>query len=84
MNENGRGFTPADVTVISIGKRGRHWHVTIEQGNGDVIKTLDLTEVERIQLAMMLGDHPGAVTVESCSFLDTSRRGDRQLADEDA
>jgi hypothetical protein len=55
MNEDEHGITPANVTSMTMEIRGRGWFVTIEQGNGDVIKTIELTAMERMQLAMMLG-----------------------------
>ena len=73
MNEDEHGITPADVTAISLDRNGDLWRVVIEQGNGDVVKTLELTEMERIQLALMLGYEPGAVAFEHCSFLDPFR-----------
>lgn len=67
MNEDERGITPANVTAITIERRvmpefgdlgelsgNSDWLVTIEQGNGDVIKTIQLTEMERMQLAALL------------------------------
>ena len=76
MNEDERGITPADVTAITVAPWGAgHWLVTIEQGNGDVIKTVELTEMERIQLGLMLGEKMGEVAVEHCSFLDPIRAG---------
>ena len=74
MNEDDRGITPPGVTAITVESRSPGWLVTIEQGNGDVIKTLDLTELERLQLAAMLGFEPGTVRIGSLEFVDVSRR----------
>ena len=73
MNEGERGITPAGETSITIDRPGRDWRVIIEQGNGDVIKMFDLTEMERMQLAAMLGYEPGKVSFDSCSFMDFTR-----------
>jgi hypothetical protein len=76
VNEDERGITPADVTAITLEPLdgGKNWRVTIEQGNGDVIKTFDLTEMERIQLGLMLDSDPGKPPfVGHVSFLDFSR-----------
>ena len=54
MNEDEHGITPPDVTAMTLEVDGPGWLVTIEQGNGDVIKTLHLTPLERAQLGMML------------------------------
>ena len=71
MNEDERGITPADSTSISIQRKGSGWWVIIEQGNGDVIKDIELTEMERVQLAMMLCTEPGdPITLYDVSFLD--------------
>jgi hypothetical protein len=75
MNEDEHGITPFDVTAITVEPHsaGGH-HVTIEQGNGDVIKTIILTEMERVQLAMMLCSEPGqGVRITSCEFVDFER-----------
>ena len=58
MNEDERGITPANVTAMTLEPHDGGWLVTIEQGNGAVIKTLELTDWERAQLACML-DTPG-------------------------
>lgn len=74
MNEDERGITPADSTSISIQPKGRNWRIIIEQGNGDVIKDIELTEMERIQLATILCTDPGSpVTLFDVSFLDFDR-----------
>jgi hypothetical protein len=54
MNEDERGTTPPDVTAMTLEPRDLHWLVIIEQGNGDVIKTIELTDMERVQLRRLL------------------------------
>lgn len=67
MNEDERGITPADVTAITLEKLdGGDWRVVIEQGNGVVVKMFELTDMERIQLAMMLEN----VSLAHVSFVD--------------
>lgn len=74
MNEDERGITPADVTAMTVEPQGKDWLVTIEQGNGDVIKTIELTEMERVQLGLMLDSDPGKPPlIDSISFLDPFR-----------
>ena len=74
MNEDERGITPADVTAISVEPKDGGWLVIIEQGNGDAVKTLELTEMERVQLALMLCTEPGTpVAITEVSFLDFAR-----------
>jgi hypothetical protein len=73
VNEDEHGITPADVTAISLDRNGDLWRVVIEQGNGDVVKTLELTETERLWLALMLGNQQGTVAVDHCSFVDPFR-----------
>lgn len=74
VNEDEHGITPPNETSMTVEPAGDgNWRVTIEQGNGDVIKTLDLTEMERLQLAFMLGDKMGAVAYPHCSFTDVFR-----------
>lgn len=80
MNEDERGITPADVTAITVeplgepGIQSRSWRVVIEQGNGDVIKMFELTEMERIQLAAMLCSEPGTPPLlDHVGFVDFSR-----------
>lgn len=68
MNEDERGITPPDVTAMALEPAADGWRVTIEQGNGMVIKELDLTEMERAQLAMMLSGPPGITLVEFVDF----------------
>jgi hypothetical protein len=67
MNEDERGITPANVTAMTLESLDDgNWRVTIEQGNGDVIKLFELTDMERIQLAMMLENE----FCEHVSFVD--------------
>ena len=80
MNEDERGITPANVTAITVeplgepGIQSRSWRVIIEQGNGDVIKMFELTEMERIQLACMICTEPGEPpTLTHIGFLDFAR-----------
>ena len=74
MNEDERGITPADVTAMTVEPQGKDWLVTIEQGNGDVIKMIELTEMERVQLGLMLDSDPGKPPlIDSISFLDPFR-----------
>ncbi len=70
MNEDENGITPANVTAMTMDRVGRDWQVVIEQGNGNVIKMFELTEMERVQLAFMLGSEPGTYHV---SFMDVTR-----------
>lgn len=76
VNEDERGITPADVTSMTVEPlEGKNWRVIIEQGNGDVIKVFDLTEMERVQLGLMLDSDPGKPPlIDSISFLDPFRR----------
>ena len=46
-------ITPADETAMTIERQGSGWFITIEQGNGDVIRTLKLTEKEYGVLGFM-------------------------------
>jgi hypothetical protein len=74
MNEDERGITPANVTAITIDRPGRDWQVIIEQGNGDVIKMFELTEMERVQLATMICTDPGEPPlIDGISFVDFDR-----------
>ena len=74
VNEDERGITPAGETSITIDRPGRDWRVIIEQGNGDVIKMFDLTEMERMQLAAMLGTEPLVQpSLNHVSFVDFTR-----------
>jgi hypothetical protein len=54
VNEDEHGITPPNVTAMTLEPKDGGWLVTIEQGNGDVIKTLELTDWERAQLACLL------------------------------
>ena len=65
MNEDERGITPANVTSMTLERRGPGWQVIIEQGNGDVIKILELTDFERWQLGAMLDQR-----IDSITFVD--------------
>jgi len=69
MNEDERGITPASVTSMTLEQDGPGWLVTIEQGNGDAVKTLGLTCMERAQLLVLL-DNSGMRHVD---FVDFSR-----------
>ena len=71
MNENERGVTPANVTAITVDRPGCDWRVIIEQGNGDVIKMLELTDAERAQLAFML--ESAQASPLHVSFVDVGR-----------
>ncbi len=76
MNEDERGITPAGVTSMTIERdpgNDRGWWVIIEQGNGDLIKDIKLTELERLQLATLLGSEPGKPGADSVSFTDFTR-----------
>lgn len=73
MNENENGITPAEVTAMSIELRGNLWWIIIEQGNGDVIKEIELTEMERMQLAVMLGTELGSPSHHHVEFVDFTR-----------
>ena len=72
MNEDERGITPANETAMTMAPRSGGWHVTIEQGNGDVIKEIELTTVERVMLATMLGLDAATGTAH-LDFVDFSR-----------
>jgi hypothetical protein len=69
VNENEQGITPANVTAMTLERRGSGWFVIIEQGNGDVIKTLELTDLERLQLGLLLDGYP----VRHVEFVDFTR-----------
>ena len=58
---------------MTMEPRSGGWHVTIEQGNGDVIKEIALTPMERVQLAAMLGMDAFAGSVTHLDFADFSR-----------
>ena len=78
MNEDERGITPPDVTAMTMELRNGNWHVTIEQGNGDVIKEIELTIMERIQLAAMLAFDPCAGSATHIDFVDVYRSAGSQ------
>ena len=71
MNEDEHGITPANVTAITVDCPGRDYRVIIEQGNGNVIKMLELTDGERVQLAFML--ESAQASPLHVSFVDFSR-----------
>ncbi|MDQ2875078.1 MAG: hypothetical protein M3Y33_09915 [Actinomycetota bacterium] len=76
MNEDARSITPSDVTAMTVEPAGSRWRVTIEQGNGDVLKVIELTNMERIQLSLMLGsewERPVSAA-RHASFLDYRQR----------
>jgi hypothetical protein len=70
VNEDERGITPADETSMTVEPCAGGSRVIIEQGNGDVIKMVELTPMERAQLAYMLD---GALTTIHVSFTDVTR-----------
>jgi hypothetical protein len=69
MNEDERGITPPDVTAMTLEPRDLNWLVIIEQGNGDVVKTIELTDMERMRLGRLL-ETPAVGHVE---FADPTR-----------
>ena len=74
MNENERGITPPDVTAMTLEHLDAGgWRVTIEQGNGDVLKTIGLTEMERVQLGLMLSYASPVPCPVHVSFVDFDR-----------
>lgn len=74
MNEDEHGITPTDVTAMSIEAVGDNWWVIIEQGNGDLIKQIELTDMERLQLRLVLDFDPsGDPSVHDVSFVDFTR-----------
>ena len=73
MNEDERGITPPEEGTITVERDRKNWQVTLERGNGDFIQVLDLTEMERAQLACLLEMAPNAVGTVSCSFVDVTR-----------
>lgn len=74
MNEDERGITPPDVTSMTIDRAGRGWRVIIEQGNGDVIKMFELTDIERVNLSLMLDfESGGSPQMDAVSFVDFTR-----------
>ena len=59
---------------MTIDRPGRDWRVIIEQGNGDVIKMLDLTDIERVNLSLMLDfESGGSPPMDAVSFTDFTR-----------
>jgi hypothetical protein len=83
MNEDERGITPANVTSITVDRPGRDWRVIIEQGNGAVIKMFELTEMERVQLGLMLDSEPGTPPLaDRVSFVDFWRDGSDERSGE--
>lgn len=73
MNEDQHGITPASETSMTVDYRdGGGCHVTIEQGNGDVVKTMLLTGLERSHLAMLLQADSRTMPVR-LSFTDNYR-----------
>lgn len=48
-------ITPPDQTAMTIERQDGSWFITVEQGNGDVIRTLKLTPQEYDHLALMMG-----------------------------
>jgi hypothetical protein len=76
--ENGHGITPANVTAMTLERRGPSWLVTIEQGNGDVIKTLELTDLERLQLGLLLDGY----SVRHVEFVDFTRSSRQEVSGE--
>ncbi len=74
MNEDERGITPADVTAITVEPlEDKNWRVTIEQGNGETVKLIDLTEMERIQLGLLLDSDSERRPTSRVSFMDVLR-----------
>lgn len=73
MNEDERGITPPNVTAMTLQAHEAGWEVVIEQGNGDVIKTIGLTSMERVQLACLLEGAPGAGSAVHLKFVDFTR-----------
>jgi hypothetical protein len=74
VNEDERGITPANSTAITLDRRNGRWWVIIEQGNGDLIKDIELTEMERVQLAAMLCTEPlQPPSLTHVGFLDFDR-----------
>jgi len=47
-------ITPAGETAMTIERQDGSWFITVEQGNGDVIKTLKLTPQEYDHLGLMM------------------------------
>lgn len=61
-------ITPADQTAMTIERRDGGWLITVEQGNGDVIKTMTLTGQEYQYLGYMTGrGWPHRLTFRDCA-----------------
>lgn len=73
MNEDKRGVTPANVTAMTVEPVGSGWHVIIEQGNGDVIKDIELTSLEAAQLGIMLSSATTYTPLRHVEFVDVFR-----------
>lgn len=73
MNEDERGITPPDVTAMTVERCETGWRVVIEQGNGDVIKSIELTPMERGQLAALLDRGDRRPSAGAVSFVDVTR-----------
>lgn len=66
-------MTPADVTAISVNRDDDGlWWIIVEQGNGDVIKDIKLTDMERMQLACMIDPCLPSRETDVC-FVDLDR-----------
>lgn len=74
MNEDARGITPPNVTAMTVEPHGPGYIVIIEQGNGDLIKTLELTHHERALLGTLL---EGSM-LRHIEFVDLSRWPDQK------
>ena len=74
MNEDENGVTPANVTAMTIqpARSDHGWWVIIEQGNGAVIKYIELTPMEAMQLSCMLSAY-GTTSPVHVEFVDVSR-----------
>jgi hypothetical protein len=71
VNEDERGITPPGVTAITVEHReGGTCSVTVEQGNGAVLKNIELTRMERMMLAGLLQHDSGPLHAE---FVDVTR-----------
>lgn len=66
---------PATTTAITLEHKGLNWLITIERGNAEDVITFEITEMERIQLGLMIDSLPGLPPITgSVSFLDDSRQ----------
>lgn len=74
MNEDENGITPPDVTAMTLDLRDGNWHVTIEQGNGDAIKEIELTPMEAAELGMMLSGGTTYSSATHADFVDVTRK----------